>query len=239
MIGKRFGKLVVIEKAEKKQHYVCKCDCGNTSVVFRGNLTRGNSRSCGCVRLTANGLSELHRAEYYCWSGIIKRCTNPSDKSFKNYGARGISVCEEWRTSFEQFLTDMGPRPSPEHSIDRVNNDGNYEPANCRWANTYEQANNTRKNTFFTYDGERLTFSQLADKYHIPRTTLINRVHKLGWSIEDAIDRPHFAGLYEYNGKMLKLPEIANLSGIKYATLYYRLNVAKLPIDDAIKPIVL
>ena len=236
MIGKRFGKLVVVEKANRKQHFICRCDCGNTPIVFRGNLTRGNSTSCGCASKTADGLSEANRAEYYCWAGMLKRCHNKKDKSYKNYGERGIFVCETWRRSFSQFIEDMGKRPSPSHSIDRINNDAGYNPSNCRWATRDVQANNTRKNHYITYKNETITIAMAADKYGVPRTTLVNRIDLLGWSPEDAIEKPHFAGLYPYNGKMLRLPAISKLTGIKYATLYNRLNSQGLHPADAFNP---
>lgn len=225
MLGKRFGKLVVLEKSSRKQHFVCCCDCGNISIVFRGNLTRGNSTSCGCTRKTADGLSDTNRAEYYCWSGMLKRCFNKNDKSYKDYGERGISVCDEWRNSFAQFLADMGKRPTIAYSIDRINNDDGYNPSNCRWATKKTQANNTRNNHFITYKNETLTIAQAADKYNVQRSTLLNRINMLNWSVADAIEKPHFAGLYPFNGKMLRLPEVSKLTGIKYATLYNRLNI--------------
>ena len=235
MIGKRFGKLVVLEKSSRKQHFACRCDCGNISVIFRGNLTRGNSTSCGCTRKTADGLSGTNRAEYYCWSGMLKRCHNKNDKSYKDYGGRGISVCEEWRNSFEQFLVDMGKRPSSLHSIDRIQNDYGYNPSNCRWTTKDIQANNTRRNHYITYKNEILTIAQASDKYNVPRATLLNRINLLNWSVDDAIEKPHFAGLYPYNGKMLRLPEVSKLSGIKYATLYSRIKIQELDPSDAFK----
>jgi hypothetical protein len=119
----------------------------------------------------------------------------------------------------------MGKRPTIAYSIDRINNDDGYNPSNCRWATKKTQANNTRNNHFITYKNETLTIAQAADKYNVQRSTLLNRINMLNWSVADAIEKPHFAGLYPFNGKMLRLPEVSKLTGIKYATLYNRLNI--------------
>lgn len=236
MIGNRYGKLVVSDLSDRKRHYKCKCDCGREVVVLKYNLLKGNSTSCGCVRLKQKGLSTKYPSEHSSWAKMIRRCTNQDDRSYKDYGGRGIKVCEPWRNSFEQFLKDMGPRPSMLYSIDRINNDGDYEPSNCRWATRKTQANNCRKNHYVTYKGETLSLAEVSDKYGIARTTLINRVNLLGWSIEDAIEKDHFAERHYYNGKFLTLPEISKLTGIKYATLRYRLKIAKQEPEVAFRP---
>ncbi len=150
-IGSRYGKLVVtsVEGYDGKARLVCaRCDCGSSVTVRFESLRSGNTKSCGCRRLRGDlrrthGHSK-HLPEYFIWKGMRQRCSNPRNQKFKDYGARGISVCERW-DSFEAFLSDMGRRPSPGHSIDRKNNDGNYEPGNCRWATAKEQAANTRR----------------------------------------------------------------------------------------------
>ena len=120
---------------------------------------------------------------------MIQRCTNPNNSAYHNYGGRGIRVCDRWLKSFEDFYVDMGERPSLEYSIDRINNNGNYEPDNCRWASRSEQANNRRNNVFRTYKGETLTLTQFAHKYNIHRVSLFNRIAS-GMSIEEAIEKP-------------------------------------------------
>jgi hypothetical protein len=152
LTGLRFGQLVVLREAapdaRREAKWFCACDCGETCVVLSGNLRKGNTRSCGCVRkeVTAarsvkHGMSKT--LMFFAWEQMKQRCYNPRNHKFKDYGARGITVCDQWRESFAAFLADMGERP-PGKSIDRRENDGNYEPGNCRWATRLEQAANKR-----------------------------------------------------------------------------------------------
>lgn len=149
LTGKRFGRWTVLKRDENKttrdSYWLCQCSCGTTRSVVRQYLQDGTSQSCGCLRaelLTSHGMYKS--PEYTAWYSLIQRCTNQNNPRYPSYGGRGIEVCERWQNSFIDFYDDMGPRPSKNHSIDRINNDGNYEPSNCRWTTRKVQQNNRR-----------------------------------------------------------------------------------------------
>jgi hypothetical protein len=155
--GNRFHRLLVIElskqvhsKTSRAAFYLCKCDCGNEKIISINSLRSGKTKSCGCLHIEAiknakhsitHGKSYV--SEYSIWSDMKKRCFNKKSTHFNHYGGRGITVCEHWLV-FENFYKDMGPRPSKKHSLDRVDNNGNYQPNNCRWATKREQNLNKR-----------------------------------------------------------------------------------------------
>lgn len=150
LAGCRIGRLVPLRRVgtgtDRKALWLCRCDCGNEIVRSSGFLLRKPPiRSCGCLRrerLRTHGRSRT--AEYGSWCGMIARCENPKDARYQGYGGRGIRISEKWRHDFAAFLSDMGERPSPHHTIDRIDNDGNYEPGNCRWATQAEQHKDLR-----------------------------------------------------------------------------------------------
>lgn len=197
--GTRFGRLVVIGELDKvftpngtpNRMIECQCDCGVVGEYRLGSLRSGNTKSCGCflresasARATVHGLSKT--TEFKAWGGMLDRCRNPNTKGYARYGGRGIRVCARWRQSFVAFLEDMGSRPSRRHSIDRIDNDGDYEPGNCRWATRKEQMRNTRANVMVEHEGETLCLVEWAERCGISPARLWRRLHA-GWSVKAAL----------------------------------------------------
>lgn len=192
--GLRFGSLTALGPQERKASgvfWLCKCDCGKLHSVSARNLVHNVVRSCGCKQsVMGRAIKHGHTSwygmtpEYKCWLSIKNRCRNK-----KNYGARGIRVCPRWYNDFPTFLADMGPRPSPHHSIERIDTNGHYEPSNCKWATLVEQANNKRSNVVVTAYGKTQTCAQWARQLGIKRGTLYRRLYK-GWTIEAALSTP-------------------------------------------------
>ena len=165
--GHVFGRLTVISKAEnsgRKVRWICKCVCGNETLVAGNHLRSGSTISCGCFAAESTKTrSFVHgktkSTEYRSWIGMKQRCTNSRNAEFHRYGGRGISVCDRWLNSFENFIKDMGNKPEG-MSLDRIDTNGNYCPENCRWATDVQQNNNTRKNRFITHEGQTLSYTQ-------------------------------------------------------------------------------
>ncbi|MCI0737544.1 MAG: hypothetical protein L0Y72_00775 [Gemmataceae bacterium] len=193
-----FGRLTVIGEApkrRKKRVALCRCKCGAVKPVLYQLLRNGKARSCGCLRREevakknhkhGHDVRGKRTAEYRVWLNMLFRCYNKSADRYDQYGGRGIRVSERWKTSFANFLADMGPRPSPNHSIDRKDNNGNYEPGNCRWATRKEQARNTSKTRLVEIRGRMLCLSDAAKDQGIDKSTVYSRMRK-GESIEKAL----------------------------------------------------
>ena len=179
--GQRFGQLVVQcwqPDAKRDGAWLCRCDCGNTHVATSNHLTSGRILSCGCLRPKHGGKGS--RA-YGIWQGMLARCTCESNRDWKDYGGRGIAVCERWR-KFPDFLADMG-EPPPAGTIERRDNSGNYEPGNCYWASRTVQARNTRRTILITYDGRTQSLAAWAEELDVSYWKLHSR-YKLGWTSE-------------------------------------------------------
>lgn len=191
--GDRFGRLTLIGRIKVNGRYSWKwiCDCGEQGVSCQTNLRGGLTKSCGCLRresmgnqFRTHGLTKT--PEHIVWMSVKARCFNKNTKTYARYGGRGIGMCRRWENSFSNFLKDMGQKPSPKHSIDRIDTNGPYSPKNCRWATPKEQARNTRKNVFVEILGERLCVAEWCERFSISP----QRVHymfKRGIPREEAI----------------------------------------------------
>jgi hypothetical protein len=184
-----FGLWTVLDSApsvKNETYWRCRCQCGKIVNVGTKNLTTGRSKSCGCATKELHGGSKS--IEYAIWRRIWDRCTNPNNKTWYLYGGRGIKV--EWQ-SFADFLADMGPLPSPLHSIDRYpDQDGPYSKDNCRWATARQQARNMRVNRMITANGETMCLAAWAEKSGISRNVIEKRLDVLCWSSERAVTQP-------------------------------------------------
>jgi hypothetical protein len=197
--GTRFGRLSVLSEDPERARsgevrWLCRCDCGTERSMLSYHLRTGHTVSCGCWkneqtgnRTRTHGLSHA-LPEYRIWSGLRARCLNEKNSEFMRYGGRGIVVCHDW-DDFTVFYRDMGPRPSPKHSIDRIDNDGPYAPWNCRWATTTEQGRNRRQNHLVTFLGRTMSLVAWSEATGIRQSTLRRRL-KHGWSVEHALSIP-------------------------------------------------
>ncbi len=187
LTGRKFGQLVVLSFAgfqARMGKWKCRCSCGSVRDYFKSHLTQ-RAGHCGCLSKTGGRTSH---PLYRTWYGMIDRCHNKDCPAFKNYGHRGISVCQRWRDSFWDFVSDVGGRPSERHSLDRFpDNNGNYEPGNVRWATAKQQGRNTRFNRIVTANGESLTATEWAERIGISREALRRRLDKIDESDERAV----------------------------------------------------
>lgn len=185
--------------SQKQRAATFKCQCGKEFIAILNKVKRYHTKSCGCIK--DKNISELNLKhghakvgkvipEFNIWWAMISRCNNIKNKAFKNYGGKGVKVCDRWANSFENFYADMGNRPTNKHTLDRFPNKyGNYEPANCRWATMKEQQNNRTNNLLIEYNGDKKTLSEWSEILKFNYATIYNRI-KVGWSIERAFETP-------------------------------------------------
>ena len=201
--GQRFGRLTVVAFGglqpgrQSKAVWICRCDCGRWRTVLGASLRIGQTVGCGCVRIASitrhghttskNGLRASTRV-YNIWTGVKRRCLNPDDPAYHNYGGRGIALSPRWM-DFRCFYADMGDPPTRKHTLDRIDNDGNYEPGNCRWATMKEQLQNTRRNRWVEFSGRRQTLTAWSEEIGISFQCLAGRLDK-GWPVELALTAP-------------------------------------------------
>lgn len=214
--GKKFGRLTAIEIVSRTQTYSrtgrlasvktlvsCECECGSSGTYSWNDMQTGHTRSCGCLvidmtveRSTKHGHARRGKVsrEWIVWNLMNNRCHDPRDKSFERYGARGITVCHAWRKpdGFAAFYADMGPRPTGDYSLERVDNSLGYSPDNCIWADRITQGNNKRNNRHITWQGQTYTYAQLFRKLKIPHEDWSMCHSRLvrGWSVERMLTEP-------------------------------------------------
>lgn len=201
LTGKRFGRLLVLSKAETRKgqtFWNCKCDCGNIVAVNAYSLKIGETKSCGCLQKeiqshNASTHSLSNDKLYKVFKRMHERCYNKNCKSYKDYGGRGIKICEEWLNDFKRFYTwayENGydsTKNGNDCSIDRIDVNGDYSPINCRWITKKQQANNRRNSRYITYNGETHTLAEWSNMYNISQRLLWARLFKLKWDIEKAL----------------------------------------------------
>ena len=216
-IGQTFNRLTVLSYASTDKHgchnWNCRCQCGKEVTVKSTRLRSGDTKSCGCIRgvaKTTHGHTWKGGAtpEYDAWKSLRARCKNPKTRSYHLYGGRGITVCERWDNSFEAFLEDMGTKPSPEHSLDRINTNGNYEPSNCRWATNEEQRANKRKgaHVYATINGRRMPLYKWVKEFGLPKDLPYCRL-RYGWTPEQAVLTPVTTKRPIKDGKYIPVPK--------------------------------
>jgi len=193
--GRKFNRLTVISEYGRSARndilWLCKCDCGKEVIQPTRKLKRGEVKSCGCYRnecvknrKTTHGYSNT--PTYRSWNSMIMRCVNKNNNQYYRYGSRNISVCDRWINSFENFLHDMGERP-PGASLDRIDNNGNYEPSNCRWATAKQQQRNRNCNLIFTYNGENRTLSEWCEILNMDSRKVRNKLRYRKYTISELI----------------------------------------------------
>lgn len=195
LTGMVFDRLSVIGyvNIEGARKWACKCECGNFTAKYSSHLLNGSTRSCGCLFLeviTKHGheTGRKQSGTYATWRNMIRRCSDPKILHYENYGGRGITVCDRW-VKFENFLEDMGERPVG-MTIERIDNNGNYEPRNCRWATKKEQGRNKRNNKILTFMGQSMTATDWAEKIGVEPRIVLSRLNTYKWSVEKTLTTP-------------------------------------------------
>lgn len=199
--GQKFHRWTVVKRTDSspkgQAQWLCRCDCGTEKVLKSIVIRRGISKSCGCYKIEVlkersvthgNTQNRQLSPTYRTWASMLNRCSNPKNDDYTQYGGRGIKVCKEWQ-HFQNFLADMGERPKGRHSIDRIDNDSDYTPENCRWATDNQQARNRSNNHLVTLGGKTLTLTGWSEVLGIRQSTIRRRL-RVGWSPEEALTTP-------------------------------------------------
>ncbi len=259
LVGQVFNRLTVIAQCDKsfgfpKRRWVCQCICETVTYVETHNLVSGNTQSCGCLQpertreaKTTHGQGGKGPGktskEYQTWAGMIQRCYNPNGSSYDRYGAIGIKMCDRWM-EFENFFADMGPRPSDDHSIDRIDSTGDYTPENCRWGTIDDQNSNKRTTRIIEFNGIKQPLFMWTRQLKINCSTLLRRLKN--WSLEEALTTPNMGTkkrpnqshhrMIEFNGERKMLTTWAREIGISYSALNLRLRTGWTPEEALTTP---
>jgi hypothetical protein len=233
-MDRRFGSIV----------WECKCDCGNICLLPTESI--GKTKSCGClaaITATKHGYCNYQDKEkihvFYVWSNMLRRCNSKGNIGYANYGGRGISVCERW-FQFSNFIQDMGDPPTPLHEIDRIDNDGNYEPGNCKWSTPKEQARNKRTTKWIEHDGQVKSLAEWCEVLGLPYKQTWKRIEKFNWTIQECIETaPRKQTLSKYsivsiNGKSASIEYWCGVNGIRVGTALSRIKRNKFSVEDAV-----
>jgi hypothetical protein len=228
LIGKKFSRLTIVDvlprvvkktdtgNIRKVDYALCRCDCGNEKVIELYSLKSKNTRSCGCLskeiaasvcRKRNTSHNKSGTPEFKTWLNVKSRCNNPSSSTYYKYGARGITISDEWNNSFEKFLNDMGLKPTPKHSIDRIDNSKGYSKGNCRWATNKEQCRNTRKNVIVEYNGSSMTMAELSEITGIKYRSIQYRISK-GMTGDEAV-----FDFFDKEGRLKRYKELGRKLG--------------------------
>lgn len=230
--GQKFGELTVVRRDDGSTRWLCACSCGKSTSVAAAKLKSGHTKSCGHLlyvgRPKTHGDTESR--EYRIWTDMLQRCFNPKRRFYSRYGGRGITVCDRWRNDYAAFLADMGRTPFPDAQIDRTNNDGDYEPGNCRWVSRTENMRNRGNARFVEYGGRRLRLFEWSEELGVPTRLLQVRFHR-GWTDEEIITgvrapvasepKPN-ARLITHDGETRPIQEWAKRIGLPVKTLQTR-----------------
>lgn len=228
--GEKFGMLTVVSRHSTAKNgdalWLCKCECGGETITRRNALKNGQSKSCGCLKISLLKQSKTHGLSrdpiYRVWSSMIQRCNNPKSTHFSSYGGRGITVCDRW-LDFGNFINDMGNRPSKDYSIDRIDNNSGYRPDNCRWSLREDQMANMRSNRFISSDDRFVPIFKASKAKGIPSYIVRNRL-RANWGEAEALDTPIHRRIISTPKGDMRLSEAARTYGLSKHVLHLRLS---------------
>lgn len=233
ILGQKFGRLTAVKRLQnnKKKNavWLCACECGGNAEATGYSLRNGHTKSCGCLRTemivaeakknSTHGLSG-HPA-YHIWGEMMRRCIDEDHPRYDSYGGRGIGVCDRWKI-LQNYIDDMWPRPGPGYSVDRIDNDGDYSPENCRWATNTDQQRNKRSTVLIRHNGEMKTATEWSEIYGINAATILHRHHE-GWPSDEVMHgRSSCKVFVMYKGEMSPLADVARSEGVNYQTMIRR-----------------